>query len=51
MKNLSPMNILSDDSDINSDYLFENEGREKSDGIELLLRRKTNQSMVDLLSL
>ena len=31
---LSPMNILSDDSDINSDYFFENEGREKSDGIE-----------------
>ena len=37
---LSPMNILSDDSDINSDYLLYNEGREKSDGIELLVRRK-----------
>lgn len=37
---LSPMNILSDDSDINSDYLLENEGREKSNGIELLMRRK-----------
>ena len=34
------MNILSDNSDINSDYLLENEGKEKSDGIELLLRRK-----------
>ena len=39
-KFLSPMNILSDDSDINSDYLLENEGKEKSDGIELLVRRK-----------
>ena len=39
-KFLSPMNILSDDSDINSNYLLENEGREKSDGIELLVRRK-----------
>ena len=39
-KFLSPMNVLSDDNDINSDFLLENEGKEKSDGIELLLRRK-----------
>ena len=39
-KFLSPMNILSDNSDINSDYLLENEGKEKSDGMELLIRRK-----------
>ena len=39
-KFLSPMNILSENSDIDIDYLLENEGKEKSDGIELLMRRK-----------